>query len=262
MIVPWRARCAIIATIILFATACATPHDPTARAAELRGTWVTTTANHAVATPDDTAATMRRLAEIGMNTVYVEVWKNGYTQFPSEVLTRAIGIDRNPTLGRGVNKTPRDLLQEMLIEAHRNGLVTVAWFEYGFMVAHQSTLNHLRQQKPDWLSRDINGNEVAPNGFVWMNPLHPAARKFLLDLVLEAIDSYDIDGVQLDDRLAWPHAAMGYDDYTRQAYASEHNGQSPPRDYHDPAWMRWRAQKINEYAKEFVREVRARVVPV
>ena len=258
MIAPWRARCAIIATILLFATACTTPHDPTARATELRGTWITTTANQAVATPADTAATMRRLAEIGTNTVYIEVWKNGYTQFPSEVLTRAIGVDRNPGLQRGTNKTPRDLLQEMLIEAHRNGLVTIAWFEYGFMAAHQSTLNHLRQQKPDWLSRDINGSEVAPNGFVWMNPLHPEARKFLLEVVLEAIDDYDLDGIQLDDRLVWPNVTMGYDDYTRQAYAREHNGQSPPRDYREPAWMRWRAQKVNEFAKELVREVRAR----
>jgi uncharacterized lipoprotein YddW (UPF0748 family) len=46
---------------------------------EVRGTWLTTTANDAIATPARTAATMRRLREIGINTVYVEVWKNGYT---------------------------------------------------------------------------------------------------------------------------------------------------------------------------------------
>jgi uncharacterized lipoprotein YddW (UPF0748 family) len=40
---------------------------------------------------------MRRLREIGLNTVYVETWKNGYTQFPSETLERVIGLDRRPT---------------------------------------------------------------------------------------------------------------------------------------------------------------------
>ena len=63
---------------------------------EVRGTWVTTTANTAIATPANTAATMKKLADIGLNTVYVEVWKNGYTQYASQVLKRTIGVDRRP----------------------------------------------------------------------------------------------------------------------------------------------------------------------
>jgi len=231
---------------------------------EVRGTWVTTTANDAISTPEKTAATMKRLREIGLNTVYVECWKNGYTQFPSKVLEKTIGVDRRPNLmPQDPSETPeatrrpaRDLLQETLVEAHRNGLVYIAWFEYGFMAAHKSTDNHLRRMKPDWLSRDQSGNEVAPNGFVWMNPLHPETRKFLLDLVLEAVDRYDLDGIQLDDRIVWPYVTMGYDDYTKKIYAQEHGGKQPPTDYKDPAWMRWRADKVNEYARIFVAEVR------
>jgi uncharacterized lipoprotein YddW (UPF0748 family) len=241
--------------------------------AELRGTWLTTTGNDAIASPAHSARTMQRLREIGLNTVYVEVWKNGYTQFPSQVLQATVGVDRRPALalqdpGDAANvpgahdvpgaRPPRDLLQETLIEAHRNGLIYIAWFEYGFMAAHQRTMNHLRRLKPDWLSRDIHGSEVAPNGFVWMNPLHPEARRFLLDLVLEAVDRYDLDGVQLDDRIVWPYVTMGYDDYTRAAYAHEHAGAQPPTDPRDPAWMRWRADKVNDYARQFVREVRQR----
>ena len=39
---------------------------------EVRGTWLTTTANDALTTPAQTANTMKRLREIGLNTVYVE----------------------------------------------------------------------------------------------------------------------------------------------------------------------------------------------
>lgn len=239
--------------------------EPNSRA-QVRGTWLTTTANDALASPEHTARTMQRLREIGLNTVYIEAWKNGYTQFPSEVLRRAIGVAQRPA-GREQDpadsalaraQAPRDLLHEAVTEAHRNGLLAIAWFEYGFMAAHQSTLNHLRQAKPDWLSRDLQGREVAPNGFVWLNPLHPQARELLLDLVLEAIDRYDLDGIQLDDRIVWPHVTMGYDDYTRRVYAAEHQGAQPPADHQDPAWMRWRAAKVDEYARWFVQEVRAR----
>jgi uncharacterized lipoprotein YddW (UPF0748 family) len=128
---------------------------------QVRGTWLTTTANDALATPQNTALTIQRLREIGLNTVYIEAWKNGYTQFPSSALERAIGVAQRPT---GAEQDPadsakaraqpaRDLLHEAVTEAHRQGLVAIAWFEYGFMAAHQSTMNHLRRLKPDWLTR-------------------------------------------------------------------------------------------------------------
>ncbi|MBL8327389.1 MAG: family 10 glycosylhydrolase [Rubrivivax sp.] len=230
--------------------------------AEVRGTWLTTTANTAIATPQDTAQTMRRLREIGLNTVYVEAWKNGTTQFPSEVLRRTLGLAQRPAAAlqdpadRGKAAAPvRDLLEEMLIEGHRQGLLVIAWFEYGFMAAHGSTHNTLRSRKPEWLSRDRQGREVAPNGFVWMNPLHPQARRFLTDLTLEAMGRYDLDGVQFDDRIVWPHVSMGYDDTTRAAYAAEHQGRAPPDDPQDPAWMQWRAAQLDRLVQEFLREL-------
>ena len=58
---------------------------------EIRGTWLTATANDAIAGPADTALTMRRLNEIGLSTVYVEVWKNAGTEFPSAALARVLG---------------------------------------------------------------------------------------------------------------------------------------------------------------------------
>ncbi len=258
---------ALIGLVLGCATADKSAPQTTSEAiAEVRGTWITTTANTAIATPENTAKTMKRLREIGLNTVYVEVWKNGYTQFPSEALNKVVGVKMRPNQfpqdpsdsADTLKRAPRDLLQETLIEAHRNGLITMAWFEYGFMAAYKTTNPHLRRMKPEILSRDITGNEVAPNGFVWMNPLHPVARKLLLDIVLEAVDKYDLDGVQLDDRIVWPYITMGYDDYTKKIYAEEHNGASPPADHKDPAWMRWRADKVNEYARIFVQEVRAK----
>jgi uncharacterized lipoprotein YddW (UPF0748 family) len=270
-----RALLAVCAHLVTL-TACAQSIVPTVAGTnpaksntaypEVRGTWITTTANNAIATPQNTATTMRRLREIGLNTVYVEVWKNGYTQFPSETMKNIVGVAMRPNqfpqdpsdTAEQRNRPARDLLQETLIEAHRNGLVTLAWFEYGFMAAHKTTNPHLRRMKPEWLSRDIKGNEVAPNGFVWMNPLHPETRKLLLEIVLEAVDKYDLDGVQLDDRIVWPYITMGYDDYTKKIYAAEHGGREPPADHTDAAWMRWRADKVNEYARMFVQEVRAK----
>ena len=99
--------CALALASSLLLAGCTTfnvaPTEP-----EVRGTWLTTTANEAIANPLMTAISMRRLREIGINTVYVEAWKNGETQFPSSVLSR--------TLGAAVTSIPpRDLVQETLI---------------------------------------------------------------------------------------------------------------------------------------------------
>lgn len=228
--------------------------------AEVRGTWMTTTANDAISTPEKTAESMRRLREIGLNTVYVECWKNGYTEFPSPTMDRLIGVPMRIN-GAG-EELQRDLLEETLIEAHRNGLVYIAWFEYGFMAAYQDTHNDLRRRYEDWMTRTRTGGLVSDpqelaNPFVWLNPLRPESRDLLMGIVLDAVDRYDLDGVQLDDRIAWP-ITMGYDDFTVAAYKAEHNGQAPPDDPRDRYWIKWRADKVTAFAKRFHDELKAR----
>jgi uncharacterized lipoprotein YddW (UPF0748 family) len=251
---------AAAALLVLTALPAADAAEP-----ELRGTWMTTTANDALATPAKTAASMKKLADIGLNTVYVETWKNGYTQYPSPTLQATLGVERRPDLMPGHANYPadapgldgpRDLLEETLIAAHRNQLIYIGWFEYGFMAAFKDTHNHLRKQKPEWLMTTVDGELVSDqNPFVWMNPLRDECRDFLMGLILDAVDRYDLDGVQLDDRIAWP-VTMGYDDYTVAAYKKEHNGQAPPRDPRDEDWIAWRAQKVGEFAERFYNELK------
>ncbi|MEM6315556.1 MAG: family 10 glycosylhydrolase [Planctomycetota bacterium] len=227
--------------------------DQTTQPAEpVRGTWLTTTANDAIETPEKTAATMKRLKELGFNTVYVECWKNGYTEFPSQAAKAVTGVEFKIN-GPGPQ---RDLLAEVVREAKANDLRVIAWFEYGFMAAFKETDNELRQ-KTEWLTHTKDGAFVGEqNPFVWMNPLHPGPQQFLIDIVVEAVENYDLDGVQLDDRIAMP-VEMGYDEFTKQLYASEHDGAMPPDDPRDPAWVQWRADKITEYADRFSKAVRA-----
>jgi uncharacterized lipoprotein YddW (UPF0748 family) len=220
---------------------------------EVRGTWLTTTANSAISSPDESARTMKTLRRMGLNTVYVECWKNGYTEFPSPTMKRVIGIDMK------VNGAPpelqRDLVNETLIEAHRNELLYIAWFEYGFMAAWKDTQNELRKKK-EWITTTRDGTDVGKmNSFVWLNPFHPEVQQFLIDISLDAIRKYDLDGIQLDDRIALP-IDLGYDPYTVALYKKE-TGKEPPEDFRDPAWMKWRAEKISAFSLRYVTELRA-----
>lgn len=233
-----------------------TPRPVPVAAPEVRAVRLSLSSGDALATSAKTADTMRRLRDAGVNTVYISAWNNGYTHFPSAVLRKAVGVDRDPSLPEiAIHATPanvksdpkrreyRDLLAEAVLEAHRQGLAAVAWFEGGLLASGTGAESHLKRLHPAWLARDASGKAEAPDGTSWLSPLNPDVTQFFGDLVLEALEKYDLDGVQLDERLSWPSPTLGYEEATKRAFAEEHFGQEPPADATNPAWVKWRAEK-------------------
>ena len=97
---------------------------------------------------------------------------------------------------------------------------------------------------------------------VWLNPFHPEVQQFILDLVLEIVTNYEIDGIQFDDHMGLP-VEYGYDPYTIALYREEHGGSDPPQDYNDPEWVAWRADKITQFMRRLffaVKEIKNEAV--
>ncbi|MGB3574204.1 MAG: family 10 glycosylhydrolase [Phormidesmis sp.] len=111
------------------------------------------------------------------------------------------------------------------------------------------------QKKSGLFSRLLSSG--APSALAWLNPLHPEVQSLVLNLVEEVVSQYEVDGIQFDDHFSLP-VEFGYDPYTVSLYQAEHQGQSPPADAADEAWIRWRADKFSE----FVGAVHARVKAV
>ena len=97
---------------------------------------------------------------------------------------------------------------------------------------------------------------MANNTFVWLNPLHPDAQDLLIGIVVEAVTKYDLDGVQLDDRIVWPGLEMGYDEYSWQRHKEE-TGRHMPDDFRDSDFTTWRQAKVTEVDERFLRKARA-----
>ena len=154
----------------------------------------------------------------------------------------------------------RDILQETLIQAHRNGMEEMAWFQYGFAAKFGNPTSSNSElagymKNHGWLLQDQNGLYTnASNKFSWMNPLVPEVRTFIKNIVLDAVRNYDLDGIQFDDRLAWP-IEFGYDQTTRDTYLTE-TGHTVPADPNDANFKAWRASKITSFAQELIGEVK------
>src|SRR5690606_9196272 len=94
--------------------------------------WITNVDSDVLMSKKSIAEMMDFLAESGFNIVFPVVWNKGYTLYPSDIMEREFGRRIDPLYGE------RDLLQELIVEAHRVGIEVVPWFEYGFAAAYNT----------------------------------------------------------------------------------------------------------------------------
>ncbi|MFN4110829.1 MAG: glycoside hydrolase family 10 protein, partial [Ignavibacteria bacterium] len=210
---------------------------------ELRGTWI---ARDQLGTKEALAYAIDSIAAANFNVVYVNVWSRGYPLWKSNVFYQHTGVYIDPTYDG------RDILAEAIAEAHKHGLHVEAWFEYGFVGGYEpyypgtSGKGKIFDTHPDWVAKRLDGGEKDNSNFYWMVQTRKDVQDFLIALVMEIVRNYDVDGIELD-RIRYSSLQYGYDSYTDSLYRLEHNGNSPPTNYADQSWIRWRADKLNEF---------------
>lgn len=197
---------------------------------ELGGVWLTNFGGAALFFPQGVNRVMYQLRQQNFNTVYPVVWNRGNTFYPSAVAKTQVGRAQSNLQERLM--LGRDALAEIMQQGNRFGLRVIPWFEYGFMTPANS---ELAKRHPNWLTKRQNGTKLLQDELyqqdvgksanvkgqkflrntavikqVWLNPLHPEVQQFILDLILEVVTKYDVDGIQLDDHFSLP-VEFGYD---------------------------------------------------
>lgn len=244
---------------------------------EIRGVWLTNVASGVLFTPWGVHLAMHQLAEQNFNTLYPVVWNRGNTFYESAVAKRETGRSQAPFLR--LFHLGADVLDELIKLGDRHHIRIIPWFEYGFMTPRNSNLAKLH---PQWLSATQEGqptpteipDELNPADIpnppasrqtwqqfivpqnVWLNPLHPDVQDFILELIVELVSHYNIDGIQLDDHFGMP-VESGYDSFTVHLYRQEHQGSSPPDNPYDAEWMRWRADKISTFMETLYQAIKS-----
>lgn len=222
-------------------------------AQELRGTWI---ARDQLITKEALAQAIDSIAAANFNAVYINAWSRGYPLWKSDVFYQHTGMYIDP-LFEG-----RDILTEAIAEAHKHGIHVEAWFEYGFVGGYEqyypgnSGKGKIFDSHPDWVAKKIDGAEKDNSNFYWMVQTRKDVQDFLISMVMEIVRNYDVDGLELD-RIRYSSLQYGYDSYTDSLYRAEHNGTPPPQDYSNPSWIRWRADKLNEFQARVYDSVKA-----
>lgn len=227
------------------------PNKPVSQV-HFAATWVTSVASTALDSRDNIRQTVATCKASGINNIFVVVWNQGRTLYPSTVMQNTFGVKIADKYAG------RDPLQEMTEEAHKENIKVHAWFEYGFAASNGQNGGLILQKKPEWAAKDASGNLLTKNGFEWMNAFLPEVQDFMTSLVMEVVNNYDVDGIQGDDRLPALPSTGGYDDYTVNLYKSQHNGTPPPSDYKDADWVNWRANLLTTYLGLLYQQVKSK----
>jgi uncharacterized lipoprotein YddW (UPF0748 family) len=168
---------------------------------EFRAAWVATVAHiDWPSRPGLVAAQQRaelnalldRARSIGLNALVLQVRPAADAIYPSdlepwsEYLTGASGQPPDE---------PWDPLAEWVDGAHRRGLELHAWFN-PYRARHPSArsdpaASHVANADPAIVR--------AYGDFLWMDPAEPRAAQRAVDVVLDVLRRYDIDGVHIDD---------------------------------------------------------------
>jgi uncharacterized lipoprotein YddW (UPF0748 family) len=236
---------------------------------KLRGVWMTHLGAAAMFQTTQLDETIAQLAQQQVNTLYPAVWNQGHTLHSSAAMVAAGDAQRrNPWLYLPWVPQP-DVLTHLAQQTQRQHLRLIPWFEYGLMIPIDAALI---RQHPDWLTTTQTGQAVpapeAPTAHpigqirraiigrdqAWLNPFHPEVQQFLVALITEVAKRDGVAGIQLDDHFGLP-IEFGYDAYTVGLYKASHKGQAPPTNPADPAWVKWRADRLTDLMGQIVRSV-------
>lgn len=220
----------------------------------IRGVWITNVDSRILDSSHTIRESVQRLADIGINTLFPVVWNRGYTLYPSQVMGDYFGTPGNPEIAPAF--TERDPLAEILAIAQPLNLRVIPWFEYGFASAYRQNGGRILAQYPDWAGCDRHGGLLTKNGFEWLNALDDRVQDFMLQLMLEVLTHYPVDGVQGNDRLPGFPVEGGYDRATQNLYYRE-TGREPPKNPRDPDWMKWRSDRLTQFLHRLYDQVKA-----
>lgn len=168
---------------------------------EFRGLWVTTIHNldwpskaglSTEAQKKEFISILDRAKENGINALIVQIRPQSDAIYESQLEPWSYWLTEKP----GQAPQPYyDPLEFMIEECQKRCIEFHAWFNLFRGVSHTKfsmiTDNHITNQHPEWFY------EFGKSLF--LDPGIPEAKNYLIKVVTDVVDRYDIDGVHLDD---------------------------------------------------------------
>ncbi len=97
---------------------------------------------------------------------------------------------------------------------------------------------------PEIVNTQLGGGTAAPDGAVHLDPGHPEAHEYLVEIVREIARETQPGGILLTG-VKYPGSNWGYSDGAVEAFRTVVGGEGPPAT-DDPVWSAWRRDRLTE----------------
>lgn len=228
------------------------------------GVWLANVDSDAYDSREALVAKIAELKAMGITEIHAVVWNKGVLFFNAPEATAQLG--ESPFMNPRWRN--RDILKEIITEAHRQGMKVSAWFESGLKIPAAMAIV---RNKPEWFSKTAAGAVSRVESGVplaRLNPSKPEVRAFMSELVRKVAENYAVDAIQIDDHFAWGQD-WGYEPETVARYRRE-TGKVAPRTAPVPNtnpngdvakawqhWAQWKANFVTELAVDLNAAARA-----
>jgi uncharacterized lipoprotein YddW (UPF0748 family) len=208
---------------------------------ELRAVWLTTAAGldwprstERIAQQDALRSIVHDLHRAHFNAIFFQVRARGDAYYHSAFEPWAENL--TGTLGKDPGWDP---LAFLLAEAHALGMEVHGWFNLykvrGPNPAAASSPPHVSRSQPQWT--------VSDEGELWLDPGIPGVTRYLLDVALDLIQNYALDGINFDF-IRYPSRTFA----DHESYRRYGNGMD--RDA-------WRRSNVTRFVSEFAARARS-----
>lgn len=226
---------------------------------EFNGIWIRPVEH----SPEEIYKTVNRLKEAGIKNIFLETYYHGLTIYPSEVMkTYGFACQRPEFAGF-------DPLRAWIDACHKNKIKVHIWFET-FYVGNKpprSSMKHILSVNPQWANTTkylAGSNQIAysvaeHNGY-FLDPANPEVQKFVGDILLEIVEKYRPDGINLD-YIRYPQGTLiksdrsvgtewGYTDYARNEFKGKYGVDPVDVQFSSPEralWNQYRQDKVTDF---------------
>lgn len=234
--------------------------SPIVWSSQLRGFWVDAF-HDGIKTPQQIDALIANAHAANANALFVQVRKRGDSYYNESVEPRATDIP-DPNF---------DPLAGLIVAAHGASppLQVYAWV-VAFPVWPSSSTDprHVYYRHgqgrawddpENWLTYAYNGSSLTASGF--LDPGHPAAARYTMDVCLYLVRHYDVDGLVLDYIRYPENDTNGYYGYNKvnvdrfNAAYGRPPGTLPSTT--DTDWMAWRREQVTNVVRSIYLEMLA-----
>lgn len=169
---------------------------------EIRAVWVQA---RSVSSQKEIDAVLKR-AEIGhFNALFVNTFVQGQALYNSDLVEKYERVEPD-----------FDPLAYLVKAAHQRNIQVHAWLVAGPV---GGTDGPILSQHPEWGMLSLDGEKAN-----WLNYNRPDVRQFIIDLALEMVRKYKVDGIHFDyTRYPHPGWKWGFDAYSANAFKEAYN---------------------------------------